>query len=839
MISNFSDFLYRFNGLLCEILGDECFNVVIGGDFNVDFLPCDGECSARVRERGQFMDVIDSHGLKITVQAPTRGKACLDNLLVYKNCLAAQAEIVNMGYSDHFAQLLRLNIVREPKKPRFVYRRLYLSKNISLFKSYLEQETWQSVYVQTCPNEAFDVFFALFLHYFNKCFPKKRVLQRNEPSKDRWITPEILQVKGLLVTLSDMCKKYPNFKGSYRAVNRYYQGLISDAKRGFHDREISSALNRTKKMWEIINRYKGDQKIGLGRDVVLEDDKSALSPQESAEKFNTFFCSLGSNLAAKFGSVTNYASLKIDSLPGSFFFVPVSALDVALAINDLKSSNSSGFDEITSRLVKDVKDFILTPLAYLINMSFDSGVFPEKLKLAVVRPLFKKGNPGNVSDYRPVSLLPTFSKVYEYLINKRLCNYFINKNILHKAQHGFVKGRGLDTALFSFVNEVVKIIDHSSAAVGLFVDLSKAFDSINHSILLYKLFQYGVRGPINQWFKSYLGGRTQITKLDSADGPVYSSIEHTSFGVPQGSILGPILFNIYINDLFKTFHSLPCLPVAYADDINVVFQSSSGHQAVIEVSNLLTRIGEWMHANKLTINDNKTTFMSFRSSRSSLDFLNEMSASVGGLSFSSSTRLLGLYVDEHLNWSVHLNHLCGRLSSACYGLRSMSQHCNRHILRTLYFAHFHSQLRYGIIHWALCTDFSRVFVIQKYAVRIIAGLKYGESCRSAFKDLNILTAIGVYIYELVCFVRTHKNLFDGNAVDHKYETRHRQLLSCDLHSSTLYQKGAHYRGCFLYNLVPAVIKEAASTPLFKKKLREHIVGISPYNLFEFIEAHRG
>jgi len=321
--------------------------------------------------------------------------------------------------------------------------------------------------------------------------------------------------------------------------------------------------------------------------------------------------------------------------------------------------------------------------------------------------------------------------------------------------------------------------------------------------------------------------------MSSDSGPIYSSTAELTVGVPQGSILGPLLFVVFANDLHSVFNNSPVILMSYADDTNLLIKVSNREDMGMVVGVVFSKVCEWMEKNKLVINAEKTACMVFRSFKSNID-INYITLNDKQLETSRDIKLLGFYVDNQLNYSAHIDHLCKKLSSVCFGLRTMSNQCSETILKTLYYANFYSHLKYGIIHWGRASNVNRVFILQKYAVRIIKKIKPLESCRDAFKDLQFLTFTGLYIYELLCFVRKNMSIFQKNCLNGPYETRNKNYLCSDQHSTALYQKGAYFNGCLFYNILPNEIKLAPTFNVFKKKVKQLLININPYEIGEFL-----
>ena len=245
------------------------------------------------------------------------------------------------------------------------------------------------------------------------------------------------------------------------------------------------------------------------------------------------------------------------------------------------------------------------PLTHIFNASFEQGIFPKDFKLAKVIPVYKKGDNTLCSNYRPISILSVFSKIFEKLVYNRLMAFLDKNKILYNKQFGFRQGYGTDMALLEFVNNISLAFEDKKIVLGLFLDLSKAFDSIDHDILTNKMYHHGIRGNVLNWFKSYLSDRQQYVTVDNYNSQ-YKSI---NVGVPQGSVLGPLLFLIYVNDLSSVSEILN--PITFADDTNL-FLTGSNIYEMSEIFNCeLQKVYEWFLLNKLTINLEKNKLYGF------------------------------------------------------------------------------------------------------------------------------------------------------------------------------------------------------------------------------------
>ena len=515
--------------------------------------------------------------------------------------------------TDHLPNFMFLNI-EVPLINDRPYIRLFTENRIKLFNDNLANETdliSNNDLVEV--DSTYELFSNNYLKLFNKYFPY--VKQSRKSFKDKpYITREI---KTSIKIRNTLYKKHLNNPTDLNTeIWRRYRNkttqTIKRAQEHYYNNILKGHQNNSKNLWKTFGRILNKNKHKHNSISSLNiDGNSVTDPQLITESFNNFFSQIGENLASKFSRDNNTDYKKYLGSPAdqSILLHKINQKEIDNAIKNLKNSSSSGPDEITSKFVKLSAPILIPALDKIFNLALKSGIYPNKLKIAKVVPVYKKGVSTLVSNYRPISILNTINKIFEKILHIRLTKFIEDSNLLYKYQFGFRKNHSTELALIEIVDQIRLSLDNNNMTCGIFIDLSKAFDTVNHDILIGKLEHYGIRGKALDLIRSYLNDREQYAIIDKCK----SSTKPIRCGVPQGSVLGPLFFILFINDLPN------CCPLGnvriFADDTNVFFHGASIEELIKTAKDILSNLNYWFAANKLTLNADKSSFTIFKSQR--------------------------------------------------------------------------------------------------------------------------------------------------------------------------------------------------------------------------------
>lgn len=842
--SSYITFLDRLNKMT-DFFSKKYRYIIFGGDININVL-------ANGNDHKLLKNTLKSHCMRYLIDFPTRvtdtSKTAIDNFFI-KNMddLCPQVEGAITLLSDHDAQILHLkntNLNNKKKNPLKKEVHNLSPKNLIYFKDLLTNETWNNVYLAPV-DKKYDEFCNLFQYYFNQSFPKIKIV--NKPKRN-WISDDLKNEKKLILDLAKENRNNPNLKltVSLKQKQKHFKNNVKTAKKMFFENKIKKSSNIQKTTWHIINSEVSNKNKNKHENIIIEEnDCTVTNPKSISNMFNNYFINMVSN---KKLSIANNDSTKTFSENHNYFrkmfnLKVTNSKEVVNVIKSLKNTNSTGFDDIPISIIKEVKYHLSGILTHLINSSFISGIFPNQLKTSKIIPIHKRDNPKKLSNYRPISLLPVISKIYEKIVNNQLTKYLDENKLLINNQHGFRPGKSVITGAVSFIESVIDSVDKGNCTIGIFMDLSKAFDSVDHSLLIDKLKLLGISMDSLNWFQSYLLNRNQFVEITHTTSnneiiKTLSNFQTVKLGVPQGSILGPLLFLCYINNINQalsnnTHHNL-CL---YADDANLQITAETMDDLELHSTIEIENIGHYLENLHLMLNTDKTNFLQFKTKQNKQTTYPVIRYISQTIEKKSSTTFLGLNIDEHLSWDEHIHKTLSKISSGIYSLYRMSFFCTQGTLRSIYFANIHSHITFGCCLYGSTSKYNldNILKQQKRAIRIILQLKTNETVKAHFKNLNILTVYGQYIYETILIARTNQKI-NETAIPtntHQYNTRNKNEIIISHHNLKFFEKKPNYVGTKFIKNLPAHIKNEEKLKKFKKILKKYLTEKCLYSLDEY------
>jgi hypothetical protein len=506
-------------------------------------------------------------------------------------------------------------------------------------------------------------------------------------------------------------------------------------------------------------------------------------------------------------------------------------LDVCKKITPKTSCDASGFAQ---KVVLGDMDIMAPMIAHLVNCSQASGICPDNSKIARVVPVYKnKGNKHQYENYRPISLLPVFSKIMEKLIYNKVFDFLVRYEILFKSQYGFRTGHNTTHATLDFLQTIEQAFENDEIAVGIFCDLSKAFDTLNHNILIRKLEHYGIRDNASSWFKSYLSNRAQFVDWNGCK----STKLPITVGVPQGSILGPLLFFIYINDLPAAAEKIKC--VIFADDSNLLVKGET-LQAIESILNSeLENVNDFFKSNKLKLNAKKTKMVCFRKKKKIVDLdTPEIMLDGTKLKFEEEASFLGINLDCHLTWEGHCNKVANKISKNSSVINRVKKMLPPQSLKMLYNSLILTHIQYGLALWGGRNNQNRkrINIIQKRIIRTISKSHIKSHTEPKMKSLGILKIDDLYKQKCATLIhdalhencpKTIMNFINLTAEKDEHALRNKEKDPMCLQVPNLKTKQGkgsfQVNGPVTWNNLPNNLKEIVKRELFKKHVKIYLI----------------
>lgn len=808
-----------FNEKLGELLS--AYKRAIGiGDFNMNLL--DGDSSI-ANYRATLL--CNGHALlnSESLTAGTRNGNIIDHiftdLFAYKYLLSN----TNFSMSDHNKLMLTIKL-DERQAPNQVD-----AIQIIDYTRIDSSPLWDNIASTQSFNEL-SILLQQLINYNRRSLVSNRSNRKTKP----WITNHILDLIKIREFYFSYHRRFPENEyvaSEYKQYKRRTTIALKKAKKEYFNDKMNSSVSNPKAMWATLRELMYNRTSTPQPSITAVKSNGILftNQQTLVEKFSDYFSNVATDLH---NENTDPNQQYIDSIayhvPTETRLVHATTEDVHAAINRLKSNAATGQDGISAKFVKRYIGKLIEPLTNCINNAISAGTYPQVLKHASVVPIWKSGDCTICSNYRPISVLSSLNMIFEDILKNWLVNLLDTNNIIHPCQFGFTKNSNTETAVLHLTHTIAKGIQDGFYTAVLFLDLRKAFDSVDHRILLGKLAKLGLTENELQLLESYLTHRTQSVKIGTKRS---STRRLPPIAVPQGSRVGPVLFNFTTNDM----HQLElCGEVQlFADDTAVKYRAKSLEQLRRDIQHDLTLISEWLTNNKLKANSEKTKFMVFSKSErgatqiDQFDFL--ISLNEKRIQRVRSYEYLGVVIDDKMHWNAHIDKVRDDISPYVFALRKMRPYVSESTASQVYNAFVASRLVYASPVWRTAPNYKlqTLRVLQHSAIKTIRRLPWLTSSSSLFSpkllsiDNLILLRLLLYVHKIVNDEIRHNFNLQLISNMHSYPTRNNQNYYVDQRGGRTVEADILKHGLYRYNQLPAELKQEGSI-IFKNKLRIYL-----------------
>ena len=812
-----SDSVLNFNDSLNEILNNRIIRnqtCVLIGDMNLNLFLENSNVNS-------YLNMMRSYHFIPIISKPTcypvnsGSPSILDHIWINK-ISDFHGGVILTNITDHCAVYIHIpvNLDNQPSTGnRKVKFRLINDALVLKFRNIVANYEWSSLCSDNLDEFAENLISKLNSIYCT-CFPLKFKYVRSEKNMNPWINSRL---KKLVQAKSQFFRLFKlgvvSLQENNHFKNRVHK-ILHRAKLNYHKNLFERNRSNIRKTWDTINSLVNRNLNNRSIIKIINNSQEFVDSVDIAEVFNNYFTTIAEQLDSNLPQIDISPFAHVKPNNSSFFLNPVSPHECSLIIKNLKPSGQH-IDTIPVFILKDVSDYVAPIISNFINKCFVTGFYPKCLKLACVTPVFKCGDRTQTSNYRPISILPTLNKVIEKCLYTRLNDFVLKNNLVSKNQYGFQKGRSTEQAVSNLTENIYSSLNSNEITLALFVDLSKAFDTVSHSILCKKLELYGIRGVPLQLISSYLTDRYQVTRINDS----ISSPRRILTGVPQGSHLGPLLFLLFINDLPNISDTFS--PIMFADDLTVCFKSPDP----LILKNLFfsetAKLVEWAMSNRLTINFEKTFYMLFTNRNISLSDLTMNNVNI---SQKFEAKFLGVFLDSKLKFDAHITYISSKIYKSVGILYRLRDYLPVSNLRSLYFAFINPYLLYCNLVWGgtYYTHLDTLVKLQKRAIRNVNKTSFLSHTNSLFISSKILKLTDIHKFQLAVYVYKLESVSEFTR-NHDHNTRFRANLIPSFSRLTLTQHSLSFSAINFWNTLPNHIKQSRSLSIFKNRIRNYFV----------------
>ena len=736
-----------------------------------------------------------------------------------------EAKILDCKPSDHFAIVFSFKIKLENIILKIKFRD-FGQENVAKFTNKL-RETFSTYTVNSNNNveNEFDRFVAFLTKILNKYFPIRTKQISCKRLRMPWLNRDVIKLINKKHKLFIALKQGYITSNYYQAYAKLLKQLVNKLKQNYFKSQFTLYQTNQQKTWEVINNICGKSKNHQIKIIQTSDGRQTTDNTTIPAEFNNYFASIPVSIQNNLDNFfQNYDHL-VPFNNKSIFFFPIKPGEIKQLIMQLDSKKNSS--DLCPKFLKLCNEYICNILSLLFNNCVEEGIYPKSLKVARLVPVHKVGNTKLVTNYRPISVLPTLNKIFEKCIYKRFDNFLGHCNIISENQFGFMRSRDTQQAALKLILNILPIYTSRECAAGLFLDFSKAFDTIDRNRLLFKAYNYGIRGPALQLLESYLDCRFHYTCINGES----STLTENKIGVPQGSCLGPLLFNLYINDIHNLLKNV--LTILFADDSTVLVKSRDVNNLAFKLNCILFKIHDWCNCNKLSLNVNKTKVMVFNSKNKLLPRVTLNSKDVEVV---TQYRYLGFVLDNSLKHTYHIHKLISKMKQYRAITFKIGKYFNLDTAKTFYYTMIYSHLCYGTIVWAGTIKTANFKVLKNLQNRIIKNLfcrhLANSPVNSIYKQLKILkvedicklkTCVTMYKCLNLGFLPYVHDIIKKLIRSHIYGTRRRHDFLMPMPSVKSIELNLIYQMLKAWNELENSIRTSRNVANFKNKLINKIL----------------
>ena len=788
--------------------------VVVLGDFNCNMLTSN-PLSSKLNDMCTYLQ------LQQIIDKPTRvtdcSRTCIDLILIPSDVNCSNCFVCPLGLSDHSLIFVefppRTKLKTQPNVSKF---RSFRHFNIEKFIDDGNSIKWDDFYASNDVEELWSLFRENFVFLCNKHAPFISVRRRKKPSP--WINEEYTS----LARERDHLKRKFDKHGAltdwteYKKVRNKVNNLNKKLKKSYYLKELNDHSNDIKMTWKTLKNFCPSKKDSNLK--ILEGEKLISDPFEVACLFNEYFTKTNGGINGnenEAGFITSNITFKFSDISEDF---------VTAELKLLSRNKSPGPDELNPSLLKDGAPFLSAPLTHLLNASLKTGHSPKDWKRARITPIFKTGDKLSVKNYRPIAVLSHLMKILEKAVYSQAFDFIQAHRILHEQQSGFRPRHSTNTALLDVRDYLLQNIEEGYLTGALYLDLKGAFDSVSHQILIFKLSMYGFSGNELNWFRDYFTDRQQCVKISG----VTSNYLPVNRGVPQGSLLGPFLFSLFINDVCELPFNINTKIALYADDTAIFCKSRSLPIAEKILQKELQTISIWLKKNELSLNVKKTKAMLIgtlgrvRNRRLNLTMEGDQIEQVNEFKY------LGVIIDQHLTWKGHIDMISSKISQTIGYIYRIKKFLPNSSLILLYNSLILSNFDYCCTIWGTSAEcnINKLQKMQNRYARLVLKADIRTSHTLMLSQLGwqsikqrINYQFNIFTFKIINDLapRYLKPLI--RIKDLPIVTRNAKSLYIKTPKTEYYNRSFHVHASKLWNQLPVDVQTIPSLDMFKKECK--------------------